>query len=58
MTTQPDDGQNKTDPNFIQSIRAGLRYWQTKTESMQAGQAMWLDGQRFNRNEAVGQGLL
>ncbi|MBK8902377.1 MAG: tetratricopeptide repeat protein [Anaerolineaceae bacterium] len=57
MTTQPDDGRNKTDPNFIQSIRAGLRYWQKKTESMQAGQAMWLDGQRFNLNEAVVQGL-
>ncbi len=57
MTTQPDDGQNKTDPNFIQSIRAGLRYWQKKTESMEAGQAMWLDGQRFNLNEAVVQGL-
>ncbi|MCC6607265.1 MAG: tetratricopeptide repeat protein [Anaerolineae bacterium] len=57
MTTQPDDGQNKPDPDFIQSIRAGLRYWQKKTETMQAGQAMWLDGQRFNLNEAVVQGL-
>lgn len=57
MTTQPDDGQNNPDPDFIQSIRAGLRYWQKKTESMQAGQAMWLDGQRFNLNEAVVQGL-
>lgn len=57
MTTQPDDGQNNPDPNFIQSIRAGLRYWQKKTETMQAGQAMWLDGQRFNLNEAVVQGL-
>lgn len=57
MTTQPDDGQNNPDPDFIQSIRAGLRYWQKKTETMQAGQAMWLDGQRFNLNEAVVQGL-
>ncbi|MCB8979268.1 MAG: tetratricopeptide repeat protein [Ardenticatenaceae bacterium] len=57
MTTQPDDGQNEPDPDFIKSIRAGLGYWQKKTETMQAGQAMWLDGQRFNLNEAVVQGL-
>ncbi len=52
-----DDGQDEPDPDYIRSIRAGLRYWQKKTETMQAGQAMWLDGQRFNLNEAVVQGL-
>ena len=57
MTTQSDDGRNEPDPDFIKSIRAGLGYWQKKTETMQAGQAMWLDGQRFNLNEAVVQGL-
>lgn len=51
------DSPVKTSPQFIQSIRAGLRYWQQKTESLGPEQVAWLDSRRQNLHQAVLFGL-
>ncbi|MCA9943911.1 MAG: tetratricopeptide repeat protein [Anaerolineales bacterium] len=47
----------KPNPQFIQSIQAGLRYWQQKTETLEAEQVVWLDERRQNLHQAVLFGL-
>lgn len=44
-------------PQFIQSIQAGLRYWQQKTREMGTDQVHWLDKRRQNLYQAVLFGL-
>lgn len=44
-------------PQFIQSIQAGLRYWQQKTREIGTDQAKWLDKRRQNLYQAVLFGL-
>ena len=47
----------KTNPQFIQSIHAGLRYWQQKTQELGPDQVRWLDKRRRNLFQAVLFGL-
>ncbi len=47
----------KTNPQFIESIQAGLRYWQQKTETLGPEQVRWLDQRRKNLHQAVLFGL-
>lgn len=47
----------KPSPQFIQSIQAGLRYWQQKTREMGTDQVHWLDKRRQNLYQAVLFGL-
>ncbi len=51
------EDSEKPDPQFIQSIQAGLRYWQAKTETLGPEQVQWLDGRRQNLNRAIQFGL-
>lgn len=51
------DPSVKTSPQFIQSIRAGLRYWQQKTEALGPEQVHWLDQRRKNLHQAILFGL-
>jgi tetratricopeptide (TPR) repeat protein len=44
-------------PQFIESIHAGLQYWQQKTREMEPGQIQWLDRRRRNLFQAVLFGL-
>lgn len=44
-------------PQFIQSIQAGLRYWQQKTRELGTDQVQWLDKRRQNLYQAVLFGL-
>ncbi len=47
----------KTNPQFIQSIQSGLRYWQKKTKAMGPTQLQWLDTRRHNLHQAIIFGL-
>lgn len=47
MTTQ------RVNPQFIESIQAGLKYWQRKTQEIETNQAHWLDRRRRNLFQAV-----
>ncbi|MAT98661.1 MAG: hypothetical protein CL608_16080 [Anaerolineaceae bacterium] len=51
------DTPGKTSPQFIQSIQAGLRYWQQKTETLGPDQVQWLDQRRKNLHQAILFGL-
>lgn len=51
------DAFAKTNPQFIQSILAGLRYWRQKTETLGPEQVQWLDQRRKNLHQAVLFGL-
>lgn len=51
------DAPNKPNPQFIQSIQAGLRYWQQKTATLGPEQVHWLDQRRKNLHQAILFGL-
>ncbi len=44
-------------PQFIQSIHNGLKYWQKKTSEIESNQVQWLNRQRRNLFQAVSFGI-
>lgn len=54
-----EESSNLQQPNsqFIQSIQAGLRYWQKKTQKLGAEDVRWLDSRRQNFFRAIEFGL-